>query len=127
MAELLCNNPDALMVRLFGQRLSFTKLSQGSVQCTAKRHPFPNVTDTQANWIARVHEAVLWFDGASPRNTIDLDPVFEQNIRLRESPPGTLICEALHDGVPGATEDPAQLEAILDTIETWFAAAGVTP
>ncbi len=83
--------------------------------------------DTQSNWIARVHEAVLWFDGASPRSTLELDPVFQQDIRLREDPPGTLICEAMHDGSPGATEDPTQLESVLDTIETWFAAAGVTP
>ena len=127
MAELICNNPDVLMVVLFEQRLQFTKLSQGSVKCVTKMRPFPDVVEPQANWIARVHEAVLWFDGASPRTTLELDPVFGQDIRLREDPPGTLICEALHDGSPGATEDAAQLESALDTIETWFTAAGVTP
>lgn len=127
MATLLCNNPDVLMVKLFGQRLCFTKLSQGSVRCAAKRQPFPDVTDTQENWVARVHEAALWFDGASPRSTLELDPVFEQDIRLREDPPGTLHCEAMHDGAPGASEDPTELEPVLDTIETWFAAAGVNP
>jgi len=127
MADVLCNNPDCLMVALFGQRLRFTKLAQGSVQCQAKLRPFPDAVEDQANWIARVHEARLWFQGASPRALLELAPTFGQNIRLREGPPGSLICEALHDGNPGAKENPTQLRTVLDTIETWFAAAGVTP
>lgn len=127
MAELLCNNSGCLMVALFGQRLRFTKLAQGSVECQAKLRPFPDVVENQANWIAQVHAARLWFQSASPRSTLNLDPTFGQNIRLRESPPGTLICEALHDGNPGAKENPTKLQSVLDTIETWFAAAGITP
>jgi len=114
------------MVSLFGQRLRFTKLAQGSVECQAKLRPFPDVIENQGNWIARVNEAESWFQSASPRVTLDLAPVFGQHIRLRENPPGTLICEALHDGNPGAKENPTQLKAVLDIIVTWFTSAGVT-
>ncbi len=127
MATILCNNPECLMVALFGQKLRFTKLGPGQVVCVAKSNPFPDVTEDPVTWITKVHQAVLWFDGASPRSTLSLSPCFTQTIRLREDPPGNLICEAMHDGAPGATEVPAQLEAILDVIEAWFAAAGVTP
>lgn len=127
MATIICNNPECLMVSLFGQKLRFTKLGPGQVACVAKSKPFPDVTEDPVAWIAKVHQAVLWFNGASPRTTLNLSPCFSQSIRLREAPPGNIICEALHDGVPGAIEVPAELKSALDVIEAWFTAAGVTP
>lgn len=127
MATIICNNSECLMVSLFGQKLRFMKLAPGRVECVAKSRPFPDVVQDPHDWVIHVHQAISWFDGVSPRSTVDLSPCFGQTIRLRENPPGDIVCEAIHDGTPGAVEVPAQLKATLDIIEAWFVAAGITP
>lgn len=127
MASIICDDPKHLTIVLFGQKLRFTCMNQGLVKCESNFNPFPDVTEDQQNWINAVQQVITWFASASPRSTLNANPVFGQYIRLSEGPPGTLVCRALHDGVPKGVDNPSELSAVLNRVKIWFAAVGVNP